>query len=706
MKWPFKPPLVRGKVFAIRSFNLHLPFLVSEYPQLVLTEEGDRGLFLRQWLNVLYKNTHFKSNAQSDAVYEAFYGHGNLALVLATNAGKSLCFQLPARIEQDSHKCFIVIVPVVALRNDLYNRSVELGINVPDYYDPRPPSGLVILTATTASKPEFGDYCRKWFQRIKTIFLDEAHLLFQWAHFRSEYKLLPKALADTGIRIVLLTATLPISLEDQLYDDFGPDLKIVRHESSRPNISYLVSYTLNGDLKRLGLQDSSPDLLIAQLVCASLVKLNPPDSPDQKRTIVYIPMKAMFNNLKTLLVGEGYSVALFDGEKEMADRNKSIHLWRNGAILIATSAFGLGVDYPDVRLVITAGLSWSMSALMQESGRAGRDGTEAISLVVSAEKFINHFLAVTRKDWPNPERIVETLKEVTQVAEFVRSRGKCFRLLLEKSVFKQGSSCWNVQGMGFCSYCHGKMHSSFVPSPPAVPTAEEQRAFQKRAHTSPMKLGNSTSRRRLEQPDEANQFILQLGSSSRTQPANSFSLRSYSEIDMNGFWELGHVEADKKFDLICAKLDELNICTFCLARNMITGELAHSLKNCHLKRHKCIKCMGSGHHKDCSAPWESTKKNCFHCYCGPYHLDQFGADCMAKREIHIKSLCSGLFHIQSDRSRVTSICTSKGFTIEDTNLDNWASFEVWLRSPSPLYGRMVSNGFTLFMAAIEDYIFN
>lgn len=353
----------------------------------------DESLPAEPWLWSLSKGRlrNWHSSAQKEACWQALMAPpGSTSLLgLPTGAGKSLSFQIAARF---SAGVTIVVVPTTALAidqclaaNEILAEFPHLG---PRYYSANDPNSDP--AAVRAALREGG--CRLLFAspescvsgslrgviddlaatgRLTTLVIDEAHIIDSWGgHFRVEFQLLAirrnqwLALSEGTLRTLLLSATFTPHCLDLLRTMFGGNhWQQSSCQRLRPEISYFVdSFTV-------------PDDREAALIEA-LHHLPRP-------LILYVTEVDEAIRLREVLVDTGFAATqCFHGDTSGADRRRLLEAWRGNEIeiMVATSAFGMGVDKADVRAVVHACYPENVHRYYQEVGRGGRDGAKSIAL--------------------------------------------------------------------------------------------------------------------------------------------------------------------------------------------------------------------------------------------------------------------------------------------------------------------------------------
>ena len=300
-------------------------------------------------------------------------GHDTLGL-MPTGGGKSITFQVPALAQEGT--C-IVITPLIALRKDQVDHLRRLGIRAAAIY-----SGLareeIIITLENCI---FGDIrilyvsperlSSELFQtklrhmRVSFITVDEAHCISQWGYdFRPSYleiakirKLLP------GVPVLALTATATPQVVDDIQQKLGfsSEAHVFRMSFERKNLAYVVRQAADKREQLIHILNSL-----------------------KGSAIVYARSRKRTKEFADLLNEAGIPATFYHAGLDAAVKDERQQAWQRDEVrvMVATNAFGMGIDNPDVRLVIHIDCPDSIEAYFQEAGRAGRDGRKAYAVLL------------------------------------------------------------------------------------------------------------------------------------------------------------------------------------------------------------------------------------------------------------------------------------------------------------------------------------
>jgi ATP-dependent DNA helicase RecQ len=325
-----------------------------------------------QALRRVFGFEHFRG-VQKDVVERVLAGRSTLA-VMPTGAGKSLTYQLPATMLQGT--C-VVISPLIALMHDQLRAARANGIRAATLTsadDDRAATidafrggelDLLYVAPERASQGHFRELLGK--APLALFAVDEAHCVSEWGHdFRPDYRQLRPLLdAFAHVPRLALTATADERTRADILAQLGiPADGLVISGFDRPNIRYTIRHRENAarQLSQLLAEQPGPG-------------------------IVYAPTRKKTEDLAATLAGRtGRPVLPYHAGLPPQERaaNQAAFVASEDMVMVATVAFGMGIDKPDVRFVAHAGIPKSIEAYYQETGRAGRDGDPALALMLWA----------------------------------------------------------------------------------------------------------------------------------------------------------------------------------------------------------------------------------------------------------------------------------------------------------------------------------
>lgn len=338
---------------------------------------------------------------QEEIVHAALAGRDVLA-ILPTGGGKSVCFQVPAMIEEG---IAVVVTPLIALMKDqvqnlndrgikalcvnagMSRREVELTLNNAAYGDFK----FLYVSPERLGTPLFRNYIQE--MNVSYIVVDEAHCISQWGYdFRPDYLQIGRLRDLVDAPVIALTATATPKVAEDIMERLAfKDKFLIKSGFERPNLSYV--------LRRC--EDKLGQLLN---ICGNVPGTG----------IVYVRSRKKTEELAAFMTSNGISASFYHaglGSQSRADRQEK---WKRGEIRVmaCTNAFGMGIDKPDVRFVIHFDVPDSPEAYFQEAGRGGRDGKRSYAVMLWNSTDIRRLHQITSASFPSLDYVEDIYHKI------------------------------------------------------------------------------------------------------------------------------------------------------------------------------------------------------------------------------------------------------------------------------------------------------
>jgi len=330
----------------------------------MISENLNKEPVILDTLKTVFGFQAFRPNQES--IIRSILNKQDVFAVMPTGGGKSLCYQLPAKMMSGTT---IVISPLISLMKDQVDAAVENGISAAFMNSSQNTQEMIniyrmlkynqikllYIAPERFAMPHFLETLKT--VPISLFAIDEAHCISEWGHdFRPDYlslSLIPETFPD--VPIAAFTATASLKVQEDITNRIGlRSPHIIRASFNRPNLFYLVKRKTKVNVQILEFLREHPD----------------------EPGIIYRTTRDSVMDMADFLVSKGMKALPYHAGLTTEERNKNQEAFNRdeASVIVATIAFGMGIDKSNVRFVIHADLPKNIESYYQETGRAGRDG--------------------------------------------------------------------------------------------------------------------------------------------------------------------------------------------------------------------------------------------------------------------------------------------------------------------------------------------
>ena len=363
-----------------------------------------KDILKRYWGHSSFRNLQ-------EEIIEAVISKKDVFTLLPTGAGKSLCYQIPALSKEG---ICLVISPLISLMKDQIEQLDKKGIKALSIES----NTSIDQIVTLFDNLKFGKYKFLYLspERLNSEFIlnkikqipvnliavDEAHCISEWGHdFRPSYRLIHKVREiHPEVNVIALTATATKKVTQDIIENLNlSNTSIFKKSFYRKNLAYQIIKNENklGKLEQIFKKNPFP-------------------------TIIYVNSRKKTEDISNFINAKGYLSTFYHGGMTTESKTKAFNSWikEDRLIMVATNAFGMGIDKPNVKVVIHLDLPTSIENYVQEAGRAGRNGEKSFSVVLQNENDINSFKKNT----------LETIPTINEIKNIHRKLYQYFQIAL------------------------------------------------------------------------------------------------------------------------------------------------------------------------------------------------------------------------------------------------------------------------------------
>ncbi len=383
-----------------------------------------------------------KFKGQQESIINSVLSGNDTLVIMPTGGGKSLCYQLPAVMSEGTA---IIVSPLIALMKNQVDlvRSYSSNDDIAHFLNSSLNKGeikqvkkditdgktkLLFVAPETLTKEENIDFLRD--VKISFIAVDEAHCISEWGHdFRPEYRRIRAMMQLIGqdVAMVALTATATPKVQTDIVKNLGlREPKVFMSSFNRTNLYYEIRPKVKKE--------------VVERQIIQYIKQH-----EGKSGIIYVLSRKSTEEIAQLLNVNGIKAAPYHAglDQDVRAKTQDDFLQEQVQVIVATIAFGMGIDKPDIRFVLHYNIPKSLENYYQETGRAGRDGQEGNCILFYSHKDV-HKLEKFMKDKPLSERemAAQLIMEMVAYAETSACRRK-FVLHYFGETY-DGSKCSNM----------------------------------------------------------------------------------------------------------------------------------------------------------------------------------------------------------------------------------------------------------------------